>query len=265
MPPVSRLWQAFASTQSAFHAMTDPYRLERARRRAAPLTNHPLVSVIIPTFDRVDIVCGMTIPALLAQTYTNIEVLIVGDGCRKDVSHRLAELASEQVAFKNLRWRSKYPRDPVQRWMVAGARPRNIGAQLIAGQVVLWMSDDDILKPTAVEELVFTLLQKDVDIALGTEIGGLSPVEEAMGIIRRPPSGKVWLARRHTTVLKWNRLSWAKHWNRPSDYDLFARLLAAGAHFSYTPQPVVSLIPVGNTGLHGSEAWEAHYRTEDGT
>lgn len=264
MAPAPWFWQALGSIQSAFHSMTDPYRLAKAQRSAAPLTKLPLVSVIVPTFDRVAIVREITIPALLEQTYTNFHVLIVGDGCPKDISCQLAELESERIAFLNLRWRTTYPRNPVQRWMVAGARPRNVGARSIAGEVVLWMSDDDVLKPTAIEELVHTLIQKGVDIALGTCTTTLTPAEESMGIIRRPPSGKVWLARRHTTVLKWNRLSWAKHWNRPSDYDLFARLLAAGAHFAYSPQPVVSLIPVGNTGLHGSKAWELHYRTGTG-
>ena len=257
MSEVPWQWRVLASLRSGRDAIVDPIRLSKARHRASPLSENPLVSVIGPTFDRVDTVCTVTLPALLSQTYPHVEVILVGDGCADDVAERLAALESTRVIFRNLRRRSCYPKDAVHRWMVAGARPRNAGARLAAGELLLWMSDDDVLEPTAVERLLESLRRFDVDVSLGTVIGEGPPSEELAGIVRRPHSGKVWLARRHTAAIKWNPLSWAKYWNRPSDYDLFARLLASGAHFTFCPVPVVSLLPVGATGLHGSAAYRA--------
>ena len=41
---------------------------------------YPLVSIVIPTYTRVELLCGRAVPSCLNQTYANIEVVIVGDG-----------------------------------------------------------------------------------------------------------------------------------------------------------------------------------------
>ena len=44
-----------------------------------------LVSVPIATYDRIEVLIERTLPALLAQTYSNLEVIVVGDGTKRRV------------------------------------------------------------------------------------------------------------------------------------------------------------------------------------
>lgn len=257
MAAVSSLSRTRAAVRSGYLAAVEPSRLVRARGLAAPLSPEPLVSIPIATFDRPDIVIGRTLPALLSQSYQRIEVILVGDGCVPDVAARLDAFQHPKVRFVNLRRRSRYPNDPLHRWMVAGSRPRNRGARLAQGEVVVWMSDDDLLYPTAIEGLVTTMQDHDAEVVLG--IADLSPELEGTRAARSPDLGsisaKVWAGRDYLRTFRWSRISWMKHWNRPCDYDLFARMQHAGVRFARAERPVCLVVPVEGTGLHGSDAW----------
>lgn len=244
--------------------MAEPPKLQRARRRSAPLSREPLVSIPIATYDRPEVVMTRTLPAIFAQTYERLEVLLIGDGCTSAVASRLASVGDSRVTFKNLRWRSRLPDDPVSRWMVAGARPRNWGAANATGQVLFWMSDDDLLYPNAISECVEVMLKDDAEVVLGqSDVSVEIEREKTEDPLRAGvPSGKVWMARDYLRAFRWNELSYAKFWNRPSDYDLFGRMQSAGVRFSTTRNSVCLVLPVGGTDLHGSQAWASIYGTE---
>ena len=248
-----------AALRSGYLAASEPALLARIRRDAAPLSDEPLVSIPIATFDRVETVLERTLPALLAQTYERVEVVLVGDGCPDDVASRLAAVRHPRVRFRNLRRRTRYPDDPVHRWMVAGSRPRNVGAGLADGELLLWMSDDDLLYPDAVATLLTALRADDAEVALGAaDIDpGLDVGAARSSRLVEPPSAKVWMARSYLRRFRWSRTSWMKHWNRPCDLDLFARMQHAGVRFVATEGPVCLVLPVEGTTLHGSAAWVA--------
>src|SRR5580704_15076283 len=60
------------------HRISDGALLD-ARTRSEDLSQMPLVSVVIPTYNRAGII-GATIENLFQQTYSNIEVIVVDDG-----------------------------------------------------------------------------------------------------------------------------------------------------------------------------------------
>jgi len=66
------------------------------------MENFPLVSVVIPTKNRSERLVCACVPSLLGQTYKNIEIVIVGDGCTDDTEERIVKLNDNRIIFKKL-------------------------------------------------------------------------------------------------------------------------------------------------------------------
>ena len=88
----------------------------------------PLVSFVVPTYNRRELLRDRSLPSLLGQTHTDIEVLVVGDGTDRGTCDDVAVLASEdpRVQFWNLP-HAEYPSDTVERWQVLGLEALNFG------------------------------------------------------------------------------------------------------------------------------------------
>jgi glycosyltransferase involved in cell wall biosynthesis len=104
----------------------------------------PLVSVVIPTYNRAEIICG-TIENVLTQTYPNFEVIVVDDGSTDRTLERLAQFG-----------------DRVRVVSQANAGPaaaRNRGARVAEGEFIAFQDSDDLWEATKLESQV-RLLQR---------------------------------------------------------------------------------------------------------
>ena len=250
--------RAVSAGLARWFAMADPWRIRRARRRRTR-PGGELVTVPIATFDRIPLLIERTLPALLNQTHAAIEVVIVGDGTPRALWEQLEAITDSRVRVRRLRRRTRYPKSGLERWMVAGWRPRRVAARMARGDWLLWMSDDDIVLPNGVDELL-AVARQDPEVEV---ITGAYHVGMAGGEVRRPDDARsglgfdasgmpAMLVRRDLAGIRWNRHSWRKRWNRPSDYDLMERLHRAGARYGWTGA-VVAIVPeVAGTGLIGS-------------
>lgn len=117
--------------------------------------NIPEVSVIIPLYNAEKNIVEC-LETLLAQTLKNFEVIIVDD-CSTDSSVAIVESYSSKLGGRlKLSHTNKNSGKP--------ALPRNKGLTLSRGEYVLFIDDDDLLTPTALEEL-FTLAKTyDADV-----------------------------------------------------------------------------------------------------
>ena len=116
----------------------------------------PLVSVIVTTFNRKELLAE-TIRSILAQTYKNLEFIIVDDGSEDNTK----EIVS---AFGDPRMNYIYCKN----WG-GPARPRNIGIGQAKGEYLAFCDDDDLWHPNKIEE---QLLQFDKNvIAVSTNAG----------------------------------------------------------------------------------------------
>jgi len=269
---LSILGHFLASGKAAKHAALEPHLLSRARRRQgleeAFVAEEALVSVVIPTFDRFEILHERTIPSLLRQTHKNLEIIIVGDGCPNIVARQQAKNFTRVGAkFYNLRLRTRYPHEAMSRWMVLGTRPMNAGTKRANGDWILFISDDDSLLPDAIKEMLNEAQKSDVEVVF-------TPTVQADDILvpvggQRVSNGeimvehcfsKVFMMRSYLAFFRWNTASYRKRWNRPADYDLYMRMQHAGVRFAMAPQPgcVIHAVP-HSEGRQGSaaEAWLA--------
>lgn len=220
-----------------------------------------LVSFPIATFDRIDILVDRTLPSILSQTHHRIEVVVALDGTPPEMLSRLEEVTDPRVRFVRLARRTDYPSSPKERWMVAGWRPRNIASRRARGAWIYWISDDDVLMPNAVSKLLEIARRDSVEVVSGSYLSGtLTPVvhgpADGLDNFGVPISGPpVWMCRRYVGRFRWNRFSWHKQWNRPSDYDLIERMVKRRATFAGTDE-VLAIQPdvegSAHAGLRGA-------------
>jgi glycosyltransferase involved in cell wall biosynthesis len=115
---------------------------------AAAERGEPLVSVVVPTYRRRDALLG-AIDSVLAQSYGNLEVLVVGDGC-PDVDDALEGVSDARVRHWNLD----------SHYGDSGASPRNYALKAMArGTLVAYLDDDNVWRRDHLESLVGLVLE----------------------------------------------------------------------------------------------------------
>src|SRR5262249_3071656 len=119
-------------------AMVEEFQEWKARN---PIPERPLVSVCIPTYNRPRLLTERSITSVLAQTYTNLELIVVGDGCTDETEEAIAGIEDSRLRFVNLPTRGVYPSDPVRRWMVAGTPAINRALALAQGDYITHLDD----------------------------------------------------------------------------------------------------------------------------
>ena len=107
-------------------------------------TKDPLVSVIIPVFNRAEIIVG-TIEDVLRQTYKNLEVVVVDDGSTDETPRRLLGFC------KTIR--------TVRQDNLGPAAARNRGIHEARGEIIAFQDSDDSWHPSKIRRQV-DLLQK---------------------------------------------------------------------------------------------------------
>lgn len=111
----------------------------------------PLVSVIIPTYNRMDFLV-QAIDSVLEQTHSDYEVLVADDGSTDGTADRLLRYGS-----------------PVRHLRLEHAgRPsatRNRALAVARGDLVAFLDDDDVWLPTKLERQV-TLLQREPGVGM---------------------------------------------------------------------------------------------------
>ena len=100
------------------------------------MLEQPLVSIIIPTYNRAHLICE-TLDSVLAQTYQNWECLVVDDGGIDSTKDILLVYGANDNRFKYL----KRPEDRPK----GGNAARNYGFELSEGEFIQWFDDDDIM------------------------------------------------------------------------------------------------------------------------
>ncbi len=114
-----------------------------------------LVSVIIPTYNRCNLILD-TIHSVLAQTYENVEVLIVDDGSTDDSEKRIVAIKDSRVRYIKLQ-HFGYP-----------APARNYGIKMARGRYVAFLDSDDVWFPKKLEIQIRALQQKPNLVAIAS-------------------------------------------------------------------------------------------------
>ncbi len=211
---------------------------------------NPLVTIRIPCYDRGRVVVDRAITSALAQTYTNIEILVIGDDATPETVAAVKSVADPRVRFVNIP-RTPYPQDPERRWMVLGHGPRNYALDNAKGAWITTLDDDDEYTPDHVEVLLRAAVHRRLEFVYGqSEViapGGVT------GIVGRWPPGLgaftdgALLYSAHLRFLKYDPESWRDR--LPADWNLWRKMLAVGVKMGYVEQVVYRYYPVTHVPL----------------
>lgn len=194
----------------------------------------PLVSVIIPTYNRAVLV-QQTIDSVLAQTYPAIEIIVVDDGSTDETMARLAEYAGRVTV--------------IQQNNQGVAAARNQGIRRAQGIYLTFLDDDDLIEPAKIARQT-ELLQSQPAVGL-VHCGYY--LSDKDGRLR----DKVWLWPQADLLreLACHNFIWSgaplirreclttvglfdEQLTNGQDWDLWLRLALAGYGFAVLPEPL---------------------------
>ena len=198
----------------------------------------PLVSIVIPTVDRIEQLTTRSLPSILDQSHENLEIIVVGDHAVPEVGEAVRAFGDTRVAFHNLTQRLPLNADPARRWYVQSVMARNEGFRLASGLWHLSFDDDDLLYPDAVERLLAHARELHVEVAYGRwrqVMRDITPTE--VGVFPPTPGQFGWQgALRHRCLHFFERELVAAAFGSPNDVFCFEAMLRVGVRFSMLPE-----------------------------
>jgi glycosyltransferase involved in cell wall biosynthesis len=121
------------------------------------VTDQPLVSIIIPTYNRAHLI-GETLDSVLAQTYQNWECIVVDDGSTDNTDEVMANYMAKDD-------RIQYHHRPDDR-LSGGNAARNFGVEVSRGAYINFLDSDDFFHPRTIEFKLRFMLHHNCDIVI---------------------------------------------------------------------------------------------------
>ncbi len=225
-----------------------------APEASAVLPAPPMVTVIVPTYNWSSVL-PFSVGSALGQTYRNLEVLVVGDGCTDD-----SEAVVRAIDDPRLRWINLLENTGHQ------SGPNNEGLRQARGELIAYLGHDDLWLPHHLALLVGAL-SGSADLVHGiTEL--VHPEGRVQVHLSRfefrpgqgiPPSSMVHRRTVTDTVEGWRRYPELRE---NPETDLWRRAHLAGFRFGFVPRLTVVKFPASwrrdayqTRGCHEQAAW----------
>ena len=221
----------------------DPTLIDEFQRwkAAHPLSDRPLVSVCIATYNRAQLLVERCLPSVLGQSYPHLEVIVVGDGCTDETAERVAALRDPRLRFLNLERRGDYPADSLRRWMVAGTPAVNKALARVRGELITHLDDDDEYLSERLEKLVAFIRDEDCDLVWHPfwyeDPDGRWLLNEAGAFAFSRVTTSSVLYRSWFKKIPWDPA--AHRLMEPGDWNRFRRLRYVGSVCRRFPEPLV--------------------------
>jgi glycosyltransferase involved in cell wall biosynthesis len=147
-PPVVRISSAH---KAALALRTIPALLQAPLRRPSLPSDAPLISVVIATYNWSSVL-RYAVASALRQTYPNIEVLVIGDGCTDDSAVVIESFEDPRVRWINL-----------ERNSGSQFASNNAGIAVARGRFIAYHGHDDIWLPTHLAVLAQAMVRAGAD------------------------------------------------------------------------------------------------------
>lgn len=194
-----------------------------------------VVSVIIPTFNRMDLL-SEAIQSVLAQTYRPIECIIVDDGSTDNTKDTVNEQITQNTDLVTIKY--------IYQQNSGSQVARNNGTAAASGEFIQYLDSDDILYPDKIKQQVNYLLQhKECDGVFGDwQVGSIEKNETVIAYKDEDLIAQM-LTKRCIHTLSFLMRSkivekigdWDVNIKRNQEIDFHLRGVLAGGRFDYQP------------------------------
>lgn len=206
--------------------------------------NLPLVTVITPTWFRPDMLFSRCIPSVAAQTYQNIEHVIVHDGpYDDDFRHRF--MGCKEPGLRYLMSLDEH--EPYPHW---GGPARRFGLERCTGEYITYLDDDDAFRPDHVQLLVQKLMDDPILGWVYSRMVSHAPSgDHVIGDCVPPVYGQI-----GSPMIMHRRqlIAAVANWGAPDaaeDWKLVEKWLAAGIKYAHVDADTVDVYPSAYAGL----------------
>ena len=128
-------------------------RFERIAMENYAKNENPLVSIIVPVYNSAKYLSGC-VNSILAQTYKNIELILVDDGSKDDSGKICDSYASKDSRVKVIHQQNG-----------GISRAQNAGLDAVSGEFIAFADNDDILDCKNIEILLNAILQSGASMS----------------------------------------------------------------------------------------------------
>lgn len=135
--------------------------------------SNPLVSIIIPSFNRAQLI-GETLNSVLEQTYKNWECIIIDDNSTDETVKVIHSFQEKDNRFKLI----IKPKVHKQGASIS----KNLGLKLAAGEYIQFLDSDDILNENKLEEQINLLLKESKHTIAICKWGNFNSLDEGISI-----------------------------------------------------------------------------------
>ncbi len=201
----------------------------------------PLISILMATHNRADLLLQRSIPSILRQSYGNWELIIRGDGAGRDTEFVINSFKDPRIHYKNLP-RLSYD-DPHAQWCNGGHHALNDALNDAKGDIIAHLDDDDAFLPHSMETLSTLLMSQDYDIVYGrawfeTNEGWMT-YGEAFDMEKLQEKNLMVRATVMYNRSKWGHFRYDKEvGHEPADWHMWKRFAASKAQFGFTEEIV---------------------------
>jgi Glycosyl transferase family 2 len=215
----------------------------------------PLVSFLIPTYTSYKTLRDVALPSILGQTYSNLEVIVVGDAAPPETAAAIAEVGDPRVSYFNRTNRGPYPDDPAKRWFVIGTPPFNEALSRSRGRWIAALGDDDAVRPTHTERLLAAARENRLEHCYGLQQVNFEE-GETMTLGEFPPALGEWglQAAIYHSGLRFFEMELSDAiYDEPNDWSICRRMMRAGVRIGMIDEIVVDK---NESRRSSSEAWK---------
>jgi hypothetical protein len=214
----------------------------------------PLVTFLVPTYTSYETLRDVALPSILAQTHSNLEVIVIGDCAPPQTEEAIASIGDPRVSYYNRTVRGPYSDDPDRRWYAIGGPPVNEGLARAGGRWIATLGDDDAVRPTHTEHLLAAAREHRWEHCYGLQLvhfaeGGPLTLGEF------PPRLGQWgmqAAIYHAGLRFFEAELSDAIYEEPSDWSKCRRMLRAGVRFGMLDEIVIDK---NETRQRSAEEW----------
>lgn len=255
---------SISAVRKCIYLTSEPFTLNRARKRFTDEqfkdTKNALVSVYIPTHNRKQMLLERSLPSVLAQTYGNLEVIVVADQCTDGTVEAVKAIDDHRVRCIEIGPGTvRYPPVAEYHWFAGPVVAANAALDAFSGDWVARIDDDDVWTLDHVDVLLHYAVLNNLEFvssAYLAEREGNQTIVDCANVNPRIGGTQTWLYRHYLRTFRYNIDCWRKTWDRVNDLDLQSRLAKAGVRHGFVDQVLAHVMPRPGETTIGLDAYK---------